>query len=191
MRLLYGIIIILGFQGCNKEVENNTKLELTVLDQNGRPAEGINVKLFKYFVQYIENVSEISKGITNEKGIVTFSNLDTIMYYFSPINGCLNNYLEEIRSIVLKEGITNTITTRLHQTAKVSIINNTTNTYIISFNGISILYIGSKEKSVTRNIMPTGKVNVRVEQQNFSMFPNDTTFIIEAECNSNESIVIQ
>ncbi|MBL0237442.1 MAG: hypothetical protein IPQ02_12730 [Saprospiraceae bacterium] len=191
MRVLYGLIIMLGFLGCNKEDENNTKLELTVLDYQGKPAYGISVKLFDIWDYYRENVSELKKGITNSKGIVTFTNLDTINYYFSAIDGCSNNFLD-IRSAVMKEELTTAITIRMQQTANISITNNSNNDYEIYFNGYSRFLTFSHSSSLKKNSMPTGDVNVRVlEFRSKSMFPSDTTYIIKAECNSNESIVIQ
>lgn len=181
---------MLGFLGCNKEEENKTKLELTVLNIHGFPAAGINVKLYKFIQNYLENVSEIAKDKTNEKGIVSFNNLDSIKYYFSAIDGCSNNYLD-IRSATMKAGITTAITIQMQQTANVSITNNTKNKYSIYFNGKDGFFIESMQSRLFSNSMPIGAVNVRVLQVGTNGGPQtDTTYIIEAECNSNESIVI-
>lgn len=191
MRVLYGLIIMLGFLGCNMEVESNTKLELTVFDDHLMPAIDYNVNLYENYEDWFNDKHVLKNEKTNDKGVVTFSDLNDTIYFFRIIKGCLSNSLGVIGSNTLVKDNFNTFHVQVRQTSNFTIVNNSNNTYLVSYDGKPQYNINGKSVLTFKNGFPVDTVIVRaIQLDGFILFPTDLTFTVVAECDSVEGVVI-
>lgn len=88
-----------------------TKLKITVLDGLGNPTEGVQVKIFKSEADYRNNENAVATGETDEKGRVTFKDVEPISYFIDARKGDMNNDGEGVQTAILQEGRTNKLNT--------------------------------------------------------------------------------
>jgi 5-hydroxyisourate hydrolase-like protein (transthyretin family) len=183
---------MIGFLGCNKEDDNKTKLELNILDQHGNPAKDFNVNLFGNVDDFRMDKPVLQSGKTNQNGVVTFSNLHNIKYYFRATKGCENNNLGAITTVdPIVTDFTTVVTLQVQETCHFTISNNSSDNYQVYYNGVSKYVIPGHSFKTFLNGFPTGTTKVRALQlDGFILFPTDLTFTIDAECNSSEGVVI-
>ncbi|RED97050.1 DUF4198 domain-containing protein [Marinoscillum furvescens] len=88
-----------------------TKLKITVLDGLGNPTEGVQVKIFKSEEEYRKDENPVAIGLTDEKGRVTFKDVEPISYFIDARKGDMNNDGEGVQTAILQEGRTNKLNT--------------------------------------------------------------------------------
>lgn len=190
MKLWIVLILTILIISCNKD-DNNTKLELTVLDEHGSPARDFDVDLFGNVDDWKNRFPFLQTAKTNENGVVTFDNLNSIKYYFKAFKGCINNNLSYVSIEPLKTDYINTLTIRVQETCHFTITNNSGDNYRVYYDGIPQYTIPGHSYQTFVNGFPTGITKVRTLQlDGYIFFATDLTFTIDAECNSVESVVI-
>lgn len=88
-----------------------TRLRATIIDGLGNPVQGVTVNIYTSEDDYRESENEVGTGVTNEKGIVLFKNLEPIPYYIDARKGDLNNEASGVQTGSLEEGKLNKINT--------------------------------------------------------------------------------
>lgn len=88
-----------------------TKLKVTVSDKAGNVEKGVTVRIYESEEEYTQGVNPLSKGITDEKGCVTFSGLKLIAYYIDANVDGRNNKGEGVLTSALVEGKINKVNT--------------------------------------------------------------------------------
>lgn len=68
-----------------------TSLTVTVRDELGNTAEGVNVKLFEAESDYLAEKNAAAEGTTDAKGVIKFKNLKAIAYYVLARKGDKDN----------------------------------------------------------------------------------------------------
>ena len=191
MKLWIVLLLTIGFFACNKD-NNNTKLELTVIDEHGSPASDFDVKLFGNPDDFKQGTQFLQIGKTNDKGIVTFDDLNSIKYYFTAYNGCINNNLSYTSIEPLKADYTNTLTIRVEETCNFTIVNESSNDYRVYYNDVPWYVISGNTNRIFLDEFPVTKVRVRILQLNgYIFFPTDLTYNIDGECGSYEGFNIK
>ncbi len=185
------LILILGIFACNKD-ENNTKLELTILDENGNPAKDFKVRLYGNFDSWNYDDLYLKSERTNDKGIVTFENLNIIKYFFRASKGCQNNNLGYVSIDPIKTDTTTRFTLQVQETCHCTVSNVTNNKYEIYFNDVSKFIISGNSSKELYYAFPIGTTKVRALQlDGFISIPTDLTFIVDGECGSVEYVTIR
>ena len=117
---------------------NSTKLQIKVLDINANVVSGAAVKLYGTFADWQNNTNQIGTTLSsNSNGIVTFSGLQSKIYYWDASNGCMNNYNNSYYNINnLTPNAINTFSTIVTETGTLKFISNSTNPYKVEVNGI-------------------------------------------------------
>lgn len=110
MRNLISVVIVFFIVLCATAVSAElqilpTGMRLTVLSSLGNTVENAKVTVYKTWDDY-ENEENAVAGpaFTDEKGRVTFKNLEEKMYYVQAIKGEANNYGEGEQTGKLKKG---------------------------------------------------------------------------------------
>lgn len=88
-----------------------TKLRITVIDGLGNPVEGAQVTLYASEDHYRNNTNPIDSATTDNKGRVTFRNLQPVAYYLDARKGDMNNNGEGVKTAPLEEGKLNQVNT--------------------------------------------------------------------------------
>lgn len=88
-----------------------TKLRVTVIDRLGNPTEGAKVSIFKTEEDYRAGENAVGTEISDEKGRVTFKELEPISYYIYAAKDDMNNDGEGVVISPLDEGKLNKVNT--------------------------------------------------------------------------------
>lgn len=88
-----------------------TKLRITVLDGLGNITEGVTVVIYKDQEDYRNEVNAVAEGITDDKGRVTFNEVEPIHYFIDASKDDMNNDGEGVRTDKIKEGRLNKVNT--------------------------------------------------------------------------------
>jgi hypothetical protein len=86
-----------------------TKLKVYVIDILGNFVEGAEVTLYGNKEDYLANKNPKFKGLTNDKGWVTFKKIDIIPYFIEVVKGDLRNYGKGVQVEDIEEGKKNKI----------------------------------------------------------------------------------
>ncbi len=90
--LAFSLTAFTSVNKSNKELLP-TSLRITVLNELGNPVEGASVTLFKTEADYDNEENPVQETLkTDEKGRVTFKQLEPIEYYVNAQKDDLNNY---------------------------------------------------------------------------------------------------
>jgi len=84
---LSGLFIF--FSSCNKE---STQFEITVVDKNETPVSMATVTLYESISDWNEEANSLKTSLTNNNGIVTFTSLSPLQYYYDIVKDSLNNW---------------------------------------------------------------------------------------------------
>lgn len=175
----------------------NTKLELTVFDENNNPITNQQVKIFLTENDYLNNINSQGISNTNSGGKVLFENLSNNIYYWKIGDICFINNDDTNTINSLTPNTTNTFTVNLtnNQKGNLTIQNNSTSTYVytlaVAANDINnILPLSGSippNSSLTYNNISTGTYNF--------MFTNDNGSIIisanfNLNCSENKTIIL-
>ena len=108
--VLIGLMISLSsFQSSIKMLP--TSLKVTVLDEIGNPAEGVEVTLYLTKEDYKAEINPLETKITDEDGKVIFKKLKTIPYYVHATSEDKDNIGSGVLTQELLEGRTNRVNT--------------------------------------------------------------------------------
>jgi hypothetical protein len=69
-----------------------TSLKITIRNDLGNLESGVTVTLYANKEDFKKEDNSVRQGLTNEKGLVTFKNLQSKAYFVTAIKGDLNNY---------------------------------------------------------------------------------------------------
>lgn len=89
----------------------STKVRVTVIDELGNPVEGATVAIYEEEENYRNNENEVAKGVTDEKGRVTFRDLKPVSYFLDARKDDMNNDGAGVKIAPLKEGKLNKVNT--------------------------------------------------------------------------------
>lgn len=110
----YYIIVLILFVGLFSTQGQSkglfpTKLKVYVIDILGNFVEGAEVTLYKNKEDYLASENPKFKGLTNEKGWITFKKIDEIPYFIEVVKGDLRNYGKGVQVEDIEEGKKNKI----------------------------------------------------------------------------------
>ncbi len=161
-----------------------TALEITVKDNLGNAVSGASVKLYSSLSDWTNGTNQLLTTLTtNASGVVKFSPLSAIKYYWSVTNGCNNNfYGSNTTTNALNTNITNTVTTIINGTGTLIVTNNSSNPYDVFIN--SVLQVASMAGGTSRQFtVPVGTYAIRVLQKSGFLFtPTDISFNRNVTC---------
>ena len=104
------LIGLLSFDGKEEQLLP-TKLRITVIDGLGNPVEGAKVTIYKKEVDYTNNQNPVDSAMTDNKGRVTFKELQPISYFVDARKDDSNNNGEGVQISPLQEGKLNKVNT--------------------------------------------------------------------------------
>lgn len=108
--LMIGLLIVFSsFKPVFKVL--STSLKVTVLDELGNPAEGVEVTLFLTKEDYRAETNPIQTKVTDADGKVTFKKLKPIPYYVYASTADKSNIGSGVLTQELQEGKTNRVNT--------------------------------------------------------------------------------
>ena len=88
--------ILLSFMFCisslNADDLIGTSLKITIRNDLGNLESGVSVSLYANKTDFQKEENPVQQGTTNEKGLVTFKNLQAKAYYVIAMKGEMNNY---------------------------------------------------------------------------------------------------
>lgn len=104
--VIIALFIIISATSVSAELQIlPTGMRITVLNSVGSPVENAKVTIYKTSEDYESEENAIAgPAFTDEKGRVTFKNLEERMYFIQVIKGEENNYGEGEQSGKLKKG---------------------------------------------------------------------------------------
>lgn len=110
---LVTIILLIGLFSFSSAEEQflSTKLQITVIDGLGNTVEGATVSIYSDEENYRDNVNEVAKAITDEKGRVKFKELEPTSYFIDARKDDMNNDGKGVKTAPLSEGKLNKVNT--------------------------------------------------------------------------------
>lgn len=161
-----------------------TALEITVKDNLGNSVSGATVKLYSSLTDWTNGTNQLlTTQTTNASGVVKFSPLSSIKYYWSVTNGCKNNaYGSNTTTNVLTSNVTTSVTTIIDGTGTLVINNTSTNPYDVYIN--NVLQVASMAGGTSRQFTAAvGTYVIRVVQKSGFVFtPTDKSYNANLAC---------
>jgi hypothetical protein len=124
---------------CSPDSDNNdenTRLELTILDENNQPVENVEINLYTSYEDYLNYTNIVQTLVTDVNGKVTFESLEGITYYWETFNNC---YIAGIEGSVnpITSNTLNSFTTNIDSNffGNISISNNSVYDYNLTYTG--------------------------------------------------------
>ena len=183
------LALVLTFTSCKKESTPppppSTSLKITVKDGRGLTTASAIVKLYLSQQDLLNDVNQVGGSkVTDMNGVVTFTDLSPVKYYWKIESGCQNNLNGVVSSpSPLTSGVINTVIVELSETGTLRMVNNSNYPFNVYANGI--LVIDNMPGKSSRNLTsaPTGSWNIRVVQQSgFALYPTDKTYTGSLSC---------
>lgn len=87
-----------------------TGLKITIRNDLGNLEAGVIVTLYKNKEDFEKEQNMVMKGYTNERGLVSFKQLDAIVYYVSAVKGGMNNFGAGVQTDPLEANKINKVT---------------------------------------------------------------------------------
>jgi PKD repeat protein len=165
-------------------ISNPTALQIKVIDNLGNPIVGATVKLYPSQLDYLNVTNQVlTTQLTNSQGIVTFQPLNPSKYYWNAYLDCKTNIFGSATTANnLVPNTINTVQTILNSTSILTLANNSTNPYSVSFDG-SILNSSMAGNSSTSYPIPSGNHTIVVTQLNgYVLTPTVKTYSINPSC---------
>lgn len=107
--LTFGFILIIGVYTASAQLIK-TQLDVTVRNNTGNTVDSVTVKLFGNESDYNAEKNTVAEGVTDEKGIVRFKDIEAKSYYVLARKGDLNNFGGGEVTGELKKGRFNKVT---------------------------------------------------------------------------------
>jgi hypothetical protein len=170
---------MITLSSCKKDDKPDpTSLELIVKDNRGNVISGALVELYATKDDWINETNQIGETqFTNEKGIVKFSDLMNLKYYFYVESDCFNNVNGLISTpsnlTVNTNNVSNVI---LSATGTLKFTSTSNNPYRVYVNGA---FVFDMNGGATRYLsyMPTGSYSLRVLQlSGYFISPTDESY---------------
>jgi hypothetical protein len=182
--LMTGIICLVC--SCKKSGTTSpptTSLQITVTDNLGNTVQGALVALYSSESDFNNDVNRVNLQTTDSKGIVTFSNLQAIKYYWFAQNGCRNNIFGSVMTTnPITANIKNTVTTILQSTGVLKFVNTSTNPYHVYVNNQLYTDLAGGATKSTEFAL-AGSYTIRVVQiSGYIVSPTDKTYTGTLSC---------
>ena len=161
-----------------------TALQITVKDNLGNAVVGASVKLYSSVTDYNNGTNQLlTTQISNASGVVTFSPLSAIKYYWLASSSCQNNVFgSNTTTSPLTTNITTTVTTIIAGTGTLTFSNISSNPYDVYINGVLQItnMAGGTTQSYTAAI---GSYSIRILQKSgYLISPTDKTYTGTLAC---------
>lgn len=183
--LILMVIITLAIpSSCKKDEPTPTSLELTLKDELGNIVSGAAVKLYSSQTDWNNGSNQVGTTQTsNAAGVVTFTNVSNIKYYWFAEKDCKNNVNGGIASVsTLTANTINTFNIVLSSTGTLKFVNTSSNPYHIYINGVAITDLNGGS-TLSDYYMPIGAYSLRVLQiSGYILSPTDKTFTGTLTC---------
>lgn len=170
------------FQTIN--INTPTSLQITIKDDLGNPVSGATVKLYSTVNDWNNETNQVlTTQSSNASGIVTFSPLSPIKYYWKVVKDCQNNYSGTVTTTnALTANMNNIVTSVLAKTGTLTFKNTSTNPYDVFVNGV--LTVSNMAGGTTQSfIAPIGSYSIRVLQKSgYLISPTDKTYVGSISC---------
>jgi len=126
--LLFVVMAIITFSACKKDEEVKpapTSLQITVRDEIGNIISGSVVKLYASQTDWENETNQVgSTQVSDASGVVTFSDLSAIKYYWLAEKDCKNNVNGGATTTTpLASNVTTTVNAVLSSTGSLSFEN--------------------------------------------------------------------
>jgi PKD repeat protein len=161
-----------------------TALEITVKDNLGNAVSGASVKLYGNLSDWTNGTNQLLTTLTtNASGVVRFSPLSAIKYFWLVSSGCRNNFLGgSTTTNTLTANVTNTVTTIIDGTGTLIVNNTSTNPYDVFVN--NVLQVTNMAGGTVRQFTaPVGNYVIKVVQKSgFAFFPTEKTYNVNLTC---------
>lgn len=182
--LILCIPLLFLFADCSKKDNTPpappppTSLEITFTDNLGNKVSGTQVQLYASQNDWHNGTNQIGvTQISDGNGVVTFTNLSAIKYYWFAQNGCKNNISGTATTqSPLTANVKNTVTSMLNNTGTLKFNNTSSNPYHVYVNGQFIMDMnGGTTQSI--DWIPLGSYSIHVVQiSGYAISPTDETF---------------
>lgn len=183
--LILMVIITLAIpSSCKKDEPTPTSLELTLKDELGNIVSGAAVKLYSSQTDWNNGSNQVGTTQTsNAAGVVTFTNVSNIKYYWFAEKDCKNNVNGGIASAsALTANTINTFNIVLSSTGTLKFVNTSSNPYHIYINGVAITDLNGGS-TLSDYYMPIGAYSLRVLQiSGYILSPTDKTYTGTLTC---------
>jgi hypothetical protein len=166
-----------------------TALQVTVRSNTAQPVTGATVSIFADSADFVNNTNALMTAVSDGKGVVTFSNLSSKIYYFFAEDGCNNNFNADC---VLKNPLalnrTTSVDAAIYATGSLKFTNQSADPYTVYVNGTDIGILDGI-RTVTAKNVPLGVYSVRVVQNSgFTGSPTDETISANVSCGNTTPV---
>lgn len=179
-------MVLVAFSSCKKDdpEPEPTKLEITIKDELGNLVSGASVKLYASQTDWANKTNQVGSTLfTDATGIVTFSSLSAIKYYWFAEKDCKNNYNGGATTTNnLTSGVTNKVTPIITATGTLTFVNTSSNPYRVYINGTAT-YDMSGNTTQYNYYVGTGSYTIRVLQlSGYAVYPTDQIYTGSITC---------
>ena len=183
--LIFSVIIIIS-AGCKKDNQSpSTSLKVRVIDVHGTSISGATVKLYKSITDLQNETNQAGSTLTTDAGgEVTFSDLETIKYYWFAEAGCKNNVNSITTTDALQTNEVRIVTSTIIETGTLEFTNQSVYQYQVYING-SLLLTADAQYSYDYLYVPAGSYSISVNMVGSS---TTKTFLPSVTC-GNKTIV--
>ena len=129
-------LILFACSPDSDDTAENTRLELTILDENNQPVENVEINLYTSYEDYLHYTNIVQTLVTDANGKVTFENLQGITYYWETLNSCYDSAFEGTVNPISNNTL-NSFSTNIqsHFIGNISITNNSIYDYNLTYSG--------------------------------------------------------
>lgn len=188
IKLALGLLLAIAMlNSCSEETVEpmpTSTLELTIKNELGNLIPGATVKLYSNETDWRNQTNQIgSTKITGSDGIVNFTNIDDIKYYWYVEKDCENNVNGAVTTVTpLSNTLKNRLDVILKQTGNIRFQNNSTNPYRVYINEAESFDMPGNTFLV-RSSVNTGNYSIRVLQiSGFAFTPTEETYTGNVGC---------
>jgi hypothetical protein len=130
-------LAVLLSSGCNKDTQNPTALQITVLNAANDAVGGASISIYKTQTDLANNTNIQDIQYTDSRGSATFDNLSPIVYYYNIYRSsdCSNNAFSTSKTGSLSPGQINTVTVHVDQVGQLTFNNTSGDAYDVTING--------------------------------------------------------
>jgi hypothetical protein len=107
--IFVGFLMVLGVSEASAQLIK-TQLDVTIRNDTGNIVDSVSVKLFGNESDYKAEINAVAEGITDDKGVVKFKDIEAKSYYVVARKGDLNNFGGGEETGELKKGRFNKVT---------------------------------------------------------------------------------
>ncbi|RYZ85226.1 MAG: hypothetical protein EOP04_16425 [Proteobacteria bacterium] len=178
---------------CSKKAESSpdpqvpsppqTALKITFKDGNGVAVSGATVYLFSAESDWLAEANVRASATTDASGIVTFTGLSAVKYWWSGRKDCRNTRNSySYTNSAIPSGQTSAVSTVMQSTGTLRFVNISSNPYRVFVNGVAVGDLqGWTNTSLSDEL--TGSYTIRVLQlSGFVLTPTDRTYTGSLTC---------